>query len=58
MAKSYRCSDIGMDCEWKGTAETTEELMVSVAAHAKSVHDIDPVPPELAEKVMSVIRDI
>ncbi|MCJ2519497.1 MAG: DUF1059 domain-containing protein [Candidatus Thermoplasmatota archaeon] len=58
MAKSYRCSDIGIDCGWKGTAETTEELMMSVAAHAKSVHDIDPVPPELAEKVMSVIRDI
>ncbi|MEE9237844.1 MAG: DUF1059 domain-containing protein [Thermoplasmata archaeon] len=58
MAKALNCSDLGMDCGYVATGETTEELMESLAGHAKSVHDIDPVPPELAEKAMSVIRDI
>ncbi len=47
-----------MDCGFTATAETTEELMEMVAEHAKDVHDMEPVPPEVAEKALSVIRDL
>jgi len=38
-------------------AETEEEVLEQVTAHAKAVHHIEAVPPEVAEKVRQVIRD-
>jgi predicted small metal-binding protein len=54
--KSITCSDVGPDCAFTATAETEEELLQQVAAHA-SEHGITEVTPELLEKVKSVIRD-
>lgn len=58
MAKELRCADVGMDCDFVTRAETTEELMGKVAAHASEVHGIDEVTPELQAQVMSVVRDV
>ena len=38
MAKEMRCGDVGMDCDFVARAESTEELMEQVAAHAAEVH--------------------
>ncbi len=58
MTKAINCADLGMDCGFRATAETIEELMGKVSAHAKEVHDMESIPPELAEKAMSVVREI
>jgi len=58
MAKSISCRDVGMDCDFKAQAETTEELMQKCSEHAKSGHGIDKIPAELAEKVMAAVRDV
>jgi len=55
--KVVRCRDIGFDCEGVVRAETEEEVLAQVAAHAKAVHNIETVPPEVAEKVRQVMRD-
>ncbi|MEJ2261061.1 MAG: DUF1059 domain-containing protein [Nitrosopumilaceae archaeon] len=36
MVKSISCADSGADCSWSTTAETEEELMNKVEAHAKA----------------------
>ena len=56
MAKTISCKDVGPDCTFTASAETEEELMQKVTAHA-SEHGIMEVTPELLEKVKAAIRD-
>ena len=57
MAKEMRCADVGMDCDFVARAETTEELMEQVAAHAAEAHGITEISDELAAQVQSLVRD-
>lgn len=57
MAKSMSCRDVGPDCDFVARGETEEEIMSQVAEHARGVHGIDTVPPELAEKARAAIKD-
>ncbi|MGI0046778.1 MAG: DUF1059 domain-containing protein [Nitrosotalea sp.] len=56
MTKSIKCSDVGVDCDWRAAATTEGELMVMVENHAKA-HGYFEVPDELLLKVKSAIRD-
>jgi predicted small metal-binding protein len=58
MAKSISCRDVGVDCDFQATGETVEDVMVQCAAHAKSAHGIDDIPPELAAMVQAAIKDV
>jgi predicted small metal-binding protein len=58
MAKILRCRDVGVDCDHVIRAETEEELMKKVAEHAKTVHGMTEISPEMAAKVKAAIRDI
>lgn len=53
----FRCKDIGMECgfEVKG-ASSREEVMQLASVHAKVSHDMQPIPPEVAQKVGLAIR--
>ena len=53
---SFVCRDIGMDCKFQTSAPTEAELMKKIAEHAKSVHKIDPVPPDLMAKIRKAIK--
>ena len=57
MTKSINCADVGVtDCTWSASAETEEELMTKIQAHAKE-HGYDQVPPELAAKIKGAIKE-
>jgi predicted small metal-binding protein len=56
MTLVVNCRDIGFDCDGVVRAETEDELLQKVAEHAKSIHNLDEVTPEIVEKVKSVIR--
>ncbi len=56
MTLVVRCRDVGFDCEGVVKAETEEELLATVAAHAQTVHDVKEITPELVAKVKSVVR--
>jgi len=58
MAKSIACRDVGVDCDFKATGETVEDVLAQCAAHAKSAHGIEEIPPELAEKVQAAIQEV
>jgi predicted small metal-binding protein len=57
MAKVVRCREVGFDCDGVVRAETEEEVLKQVAAHAKTVHHLETVPKEVVEKVRKVMRD-
>jgi predicted small metal-binding protein len=57
MAKVVRCRDVGFDCDGIVRAETEEEALKQVAAHAKAVHNIETVSAEEGEKDKKVMRD-
>jgi len=45
-----------MDCTFQTTAPTEAELMKMIVEHAKSVHKIDPAPPDLIAKIKKAIK--
>ena len=57
MAKSIKCRDVGVDCDFEAKANTVEELMQKCAEHAKTEHGMKDIPPELAAKVQAAIRE-
>lgn len=56
MAKSIRCSDVGVDCSWQAAASTEGELMVMVENHTRA-HGYFEVPEDLLLRIKSAIRD-
>jgi predicted small metal-binding protein len=46
-----------MDCDFKTSGATTEEVMQAAAAHAKEAHGFDSIPPELLPVVQAAVRD-
>jgi predicted small metal-binding protein len=55
--KHIACAYIVPGCDFTADAETEEQLMQKVAAHAKEAHGIAEVAPELAAAVRSKITD-
>ncbi|MDP9435661.1 MAG: DUF1059 domain-containing protein [Actinomycetota bacterium] len=41
MAVEFRCQDVGVACKNVARAETADELVAAVAAHAKSKHGVE-----------------
>jgi predicted small metal-binding protein len=57
MAKTITCRDVGVDCDFQATGETVDDVLRQCADHAKSAHGMEEIPPELAAKVQSAIRE-
>lgn len=57
MAKVVSCRDVGLDCDFVARGETEEELLQTAAAHGKAEHGMSEIPPEVIERVRSLIRD-
>ena len=57
MAKTYTCLDVGVDCDWKTSGETEDEVMASIKEHAAQVHPTIELTPDLVAAVRSVIKD-
>jgi predicted small metal-binding protein len=53
---SFVCKDIGMDCGFQANAPTEAELMKKIAEHAKSVHKMEIIPPDVMAKVKAAIK--
>src|SRR5215813_6980432 len=57
MAKVLRCRDVGMDCGFVMQADTEEEILQHVAAHARMVHYMQEMPAEVMTAVRVAIRE-
>ena len=49
------CNDVVPGCRFTASADTEDELMQKVAAHAAKEHGITEVTPELVAKVKAAI---
>ena len=58
MAKQLRCRDVGMNCDFEAVGDTEEEVLRQASDHARTVHQITEMPPELAGKVRAAIRTV
>lgn len=54
--KRIACGDVVPGCSFTASAETDDELMKKVVAHAAQQHGVTEVTPELAEKVRGAIK--
>lgn len=41
MTAEFRCADVGVACKSVTRAETADELVTAVAAHAKAKHGVE-----------------
>ena len=57
MSKVIHCRDVGFDCDGVIRAESEAEALRQAAEHARSVHGLQEVSPQVVEKVRSVMRD-
>ena len=55
--KVLRCRDLGFDCDFVIRAPTEEEILKQAAEHAKAVHNMENLPPEVVTKVRAAIRE-
>jgi predicted small metal-binding protein len=57
MAKVASCGDGGMDCDFVVHGEIEAELPRNAEAHGKAEHGMTEIPPEVIERVRSLMRD-
>ena len=57
MTKVVRCRELGFDCNGVVRAPNEEEALKQVATHAREVHGMQSVPPEVVQKVKAVMKD-
>lgn len=57
MTKVIRCRDVGFDCPGVIKASTEKEALSLAAEHAKTVHGIKDITPEIVDKIKSVMQD-
>jgi len=57
MAKILKCGDVAPGCNAVLEGKDMAELMAKAAEHAKTVHGMTAIPPELAAKVQASIKD-
>jgi predicted small metal-binding protein len=57
MAKTVSCRDVGMDCDFVATGNTEEEVLRQCAEHARTDHNMNVIPAEVADRVRAAIRD-
>ena len=56
MTKRFACSDIGMKCGFKASAETEAELMEKIKDHARTSHGMATIDKNTLAKVKAAIR--
>jgi predicted small metal-binding protein len=57
MKKIIHCRDVGFDCAGVIEAHSETEALTLAAEHAKKVHGLKEVTPEIVEKIKSVMKD-
>jgi predicted small metal-binding protein len=56
--KQFSCGAVVPGCTASFSAESEQEILGQVAAHAKRDHAMDDVPPEVVEQVRANITDV
>lgn len=57
MAKTLHCDDIMPGCDYVAKGDSESDVLRQAAEHARTVHSIAEITPELVAQVQSKIRD-
>ena len=57
MSKVIYCRDVGFDCDGVIRADSEEEALDMAAEHARDVHGLQEVTPEVVAQVRAVMHD-
>ena len=57
MAKEFRCGDVIHGCPTVIEGKDDREVMAKATEHAKNVHHMESVSPDVAKKVQRAIHD-
>jgi predicted small metal-binding protein len=57
MTKVIRCRDVGFDCNGVIKAPSENEALALAAEHAKTVHGVKEITPEIVQKIKSVMQE-
>jgi predicted small metal-binding protein len=52
---SFKCTDIGMNCPFETTAINEEEMMKKIAKHARNMHNIMALTPDMTAKIKKAL---
>lgn len=53
---SFKCADIGMDCQFEASSLTRGGLMKKIQTHAAAAHNLTSIDADLKSKIESAIR--
>jgi predicted small metal-binding protein len=57
MEKVLHCRDVGFDCNGVIKAQTENEVLAMAAEHARTVHGVTEITPEIATKIKKAIKE-
>jgi len=57
MKKVIHCRDVGFDCNGVIKAPTENEALALAAEHARTVHGVREITPEIVQKIKSVMQE-
>ena len=56
--KQFKCDDLVLGCEWVTRSEGEQELFEAIHVHAREAHGMDEVPPEVEDRIHTVITEV
>jgi predicted small metal-binding protein len=56
--KQFKCGDVVLGCEWVTRSDDEKELFAEIQEHARDVHGMDEVPPEVVDQIQGVITEV
>ncbi len=56
--KQFKCGDVVPGCQWVTRNDDETELFEEISSHAREVHGMDEVPPEVLDAIQSVITEV
>ena len=57
MSKVLKCSDVNPGCNFEIRGDSEHDVLRRAADHAKTVHQMESIPPEVLSKVKSAIHE-
>jgi len=57
MRRVLRCNDLNPGCTFEARGYTDEDVLMKVREHAKTVHKMNEIPPDVLDKARGAIRD-
>jgi predicted small metal-binding protein len=57
MAKVLKCNDLNPGCSFEARGNSEEDVLKTAAEHAKTVHNMKEIPPDVLSKARRAVHD-